>query len=103
LKFSSGHFSKFLGNRGHFEPFKIFQSKKLNELKKTVAFSVKNCAAEAALALKSTGTGLGTENATATIYHPARFLEMIPSGLDCSRFTMTKFSVLRIFIEDSKD
>ena len=31
---------------------------------------MKNCAAEAALALKSTGTGLGTENATATIYHP---------------------------------
>ena len=28
---------------------------------------------------------------------------MIPSGLDCSRFTMTKFSVLRIYIEDSED
>ena len=33
---------------------------------------MKNCAAEAALALKSTGTGLGTENATATIYHPGQ-------------------------------
>ena len=39
-------------------------------MEETVAFPVKNCADEAALALESTGTGLGTENATATIYHP---------------------------------
>ena len=31
------------------------------------------------------------------------FLKKIPSGFDCSRFTMTKFSVLGIFTEDSKD
>jgi hypothetical protein len=51
-------------------PLRYFIPKKQNEFKKTVAFPVRNCAAEAALALKSTGTGLVTENATATIYHP---------------------------------
>ena len=49
-------------------------------MNKTVAFPVKNCADEAALALKSTGTDLGTKNATATIYHPV--LSSTPSLRD---------------------
>ena len=35
-----------------------------------------NRAADAALALKNTGTGLGTENSTATIDHPELYYEL---------------------------
>jgi hypothetical protein len=41
-----------------------------------VLFSEKS-AADAALALKFTGTGSGTENATATIDHPATYIRFI--------------------------
>ena len=47
-----------------------FSSEKLFFHQKSSAFSVKNRAAHAALALNCTGTGLGTGNATATISDP---------------------------------
>ena len=50
-----------------------FSSEKLFFHQKSSAFSVKNCAAHAALALNCTGTGLGTGNATATISDPAGY------------------------------
>ena len=50
--------------------FKVFLSQKSWFCLKKQWLSVKKSAADAALTLKSTGTGLGTENATATVYHP---------------------------------
>ena len=85
--FSGLFLSSFWSTKVISSRFKVFLSQKSWFCFKKQWLSVKNSAADAALALKSTGTGLGTENATATVYHPAKasgpFLCVTPSLTIC--------------------